>query len=87
MNKRQLIVVSVMIVAIICVLFVTPERVVTIKNKELGDFEKFIGELPYEYIYRTDWDKIILPCIPILLIGGFLILLLNKKKQKENEEL
>jgi len=82
MNKWQLVILAVMILAIICILYITPKYQVLnddfIKYKKVFDsnsrgeseydrlMQKYSSPLaPDAYVYRIDWEKIILRSIPI----------------------
>lgn len=98
MNKKQLIVVGAIVVAICIVLFTAPRYIIApgifvVETSEYRIGRIYSNESSYteslkkKFGVYTEWEKVAHRSIPILLIGGFLVLMLNKKKQNENKEL
>ncbi len=77
MNKWQLIVLGIMVVAICVVVFTAPKCIFL--PLDSGYLKRPVS-YSSEFEPSVDWGVVVQRSIPILLIGGLLVLILKKKK-------
>ena len=92
MNKLQSIVLGIMVVAICIVVFTAPKYVLVPGTSDRVPVRIYSDKSGYDSLKgqfgsTVEWDTIAYICIPILLIGGFFIIILKKVNIDEVEKI
>jgi len=89
MNRNQLIITVVMVAAILLVWFTAPEYlvvpgqgVVTKNSVTYGAYEQQYESGRFGVSKHVAWGTVLVRVVPIVLIGGVLILIFGKKREQ-----